>query len=272
MKGDNKAHVAFLVSKSHVVPLNMLQDPVEGQQEHNDSVPRLELNAARLAAIWRDIIIRESDEEFSEVIIFSDSSTVLAWIADWRRKFHTFKNFRLKKIRLLSKVSEWNHIGTKNNPADTASKGLNADDSSGWMLFHHGPEFFQQERTRWTELNPQPEALPLSAKITQVATITQVSLLVLGATVEEPRHKTEHHENMDIEWPVKVTAKLEAWETKVRRVVLVVKYMTKWIENIRVKKRPTELTRLRPRNRKEMEEEKKEVYLTLEEKGELLLI
>ena len=67
MKGDNKAHVAFLVSKSHVVPLNMLQDPVEGQQEHNDSVPRLELNAARLAAIWRDIIIRESDEEFSEV-------------------------------------------------------------------------------------------------------------------------------------------------------------------------------------------------------------
>ena len=272
MKGDNKAHVAFLVSKSHVVPLNMLQDPVEGQQEHNDSVPRLELNAARLAAIWRDIIIRESDEEFSEVIIFSDSSTVLAWIADWRRKFHTFKNFRLKKIRLLSKVSEWNHIGTKNNPADTASKGLNADDSSGWMLFHHGPEFFQQERARWAELNPQPETLPSTAKITQVATIAQVSLLVLGATIEEPRHETEDHENMDIEWPVKVTAKLEAWETKVRRVVLVVKYMTKWIENIRVKKRPTELTRLRPRNRKEMEEEKKEVYLTLEEKGELLLI
>ena len=75
-------------------------------------------------------------------------------------------------------------------------------------MFHHGPEFFQQERARWAELNPQPETLPSTAKITQVATIAQVSLLVLGATIEEPRHETEDHENMDIEWPLRVTAKL----------------------------------------------------------------
>ena len=274
LKGDNRAHVAFLMSKSHVVPLSMLQDPVEGQQEHGDSMPRLELNAARLAAIWRDIIVRESDEEFAEVIIFSDSLTVLTWIGDWKRKFHTFENFRLKKIRLLTKISEWNYIGTKNNPADMASKGLNADDSSGWMLFHNGPEFFQQERSRWEELNPQPEVAATLAQMNQGATIAQISLLSLGATAEEPPHETDYHENVDIEWPVRVAGKVESWKAKVRRVALVVKCMLRWVERSRAKKRSTELTRLRPRGKREIKEVKKEMYLTLEEKerGELLLI
>ena len=48
----------------------MLQEHVEGQQCHSDSIPRLELCAAKLAAIWRDILVRESGESFCEIIMF----------------------------------------------------------------------------------------------------------------------------------------------------------------------------------------------------------
>ena len=86
------------MSKAHVAPLAMLQDPVEGQQPHGDSIPRLELCAAKLAAVWRDILIRECGETFAEVFLFSDSLTVIHWLKNWDKKFQTFENFRIKSI------------------------------------------------------------------------------------------------------------------------------------------------------------------------------
>ena len=103
--GD-RVHVAFLTAKSHVVPIQMMKEPIQGQQCHSDSIPRLELCAAKLAAIWRDILVRESGKNFSEIIMFSDSLTTLGWIGNWSHKFKTYKNFRPKKIRMLTQVSE----------------------------------------------------------------------------------------------------------------------------------------------------------------------
>mgnify|MGYP001794561426 CR=1 FL=1 len=125
---NGNIHVSFLMGKSHVVPLNMMKDPIKGQEPHLGSIPRLELCAAKLAAIWRDILFRESGETFDDVVLFSDSQTVIKWIGDWKKKFKTFEHFRLKKIRLLSQVSEWKYVNTSDNPADVASKGIDAND------------------------------------------------------------------------------------------------------------------------------------------------
>ena len=57
---ENRVSVVFLVGKSHVVPANMMQEPTVGAIPDNDSIPRLELCAAKIAAQWRDVLVRDS--------------------------------------------------------------------------------------------------------------------------------------------------------------------------------------------------------------------
>ena len=81
LKGENtKKKVAFLMSKAHVVPIQMARKPIEEQENHCDSIPRLELVASLASAMMRDLLIRVSGENFTHVTMFSDSVTVLKWI------------------------------------------------------------------------------------------------------------------------------------------------------------------------------------------------
>ena len=236
-----KTHVAFLTAKSHVVPVKMLQEDVNGQQCHADSIPRLELCAAKLAAIWRDILIRESGETFTDITMFSDSQTVLNWIGNWTSKFRTFENFRLKKIRMLSKVSEWRFVPTKINPADVTSKGLEANNEKGWKLFHDGPTFLKQDKADWPDNSTMSEAEQhvenVQIAATSAATIdsltasalsTPVELLAIGATEKEPEIEIERPEGVEVAWPLTATKNISSWTAKVRRVAIIVKTMLKW--------------------------------------------
>ena len=56
-----------------MVPLQMMADPVDLQEDHGDSVPKLELGGGVLVAQWRDILIRECGETFEEIVIFCDT-------------------------------------------------------------------------------------------------------------------------------------------------------------------------------------------------------
>ena len=87
-----------------------------------------------------------------------DSLTVIKWLGDWDRHFSSYENFRIKKIRMLTPLHEWRYVPSKSNPADVASKGLNADDSKGRQFFHHGPPFLLQPKEDWPTA---PEAAPL---------------------------------------------------------------------------------------------------------------
>ena len=75
----------------------MHKDILENQEEHQDSVPRLELGAAQLLAVTQDMIVRESKTKFDNIYMFTDSSTVLNWINDPDKKFKTYESFRVKK-------------------------------------------------------------------------------------------------------------------------------------------------------------------------------
>ena len=46
---NNEGHVALIRAKARVVPKSMHKNKIKNQENHNDSIPRLELNAARLA-------------------------------------------------------------------------------------------------------------------------------------------------------------------------------------------------------------------------------
>ena len=99
--------LAFLASKSHVVPLDMMRKIIAGQECHNDSIPRLELSAAVVAATWRDYLVRNAGEDFEEIILMTDATATKYRIGDWEGKYRTYENFRLRRIRSLTAVSEW---------------------------------------------------------------------------------------------------------------------------------------------------------------------
>ena len=152
--GGTEAHISFLYAKSHVIPIKMQKKPVKDQECHLDSIPRLELVAAQTSALCRDMLQRESEETFSNIWMFSDSITVLNWIKDFDRRFKTFENFRIQRIRSLTKTSEWRHCPTSLNPADICSRGIEADDAVKFNFFHRGPDFLRKDVSEWPPATP----------------------------------------------------------------------------------------------------------------------
>ena len=72
------------------------------------------------------LIFSLQKEVYEEIILFSDSITVLGWIRYWRRKFKTFETFRFKKIRFLIFVCECFYTPTRENLGDICNEGLKA--------------------------------------------------------------------------------------------------------------------------------------------------
>ena len=235
--GVEKAQVSFIYSKSHVVPTQMHKNPLKNQEDHMDSIPRLELLAARLAAIVRDLLVRESGETFDNIYMFSDSITVLNWICDYDRKFKTFENFRVKKIRSLTETSEWRYIKSKDNPADICSHGLNADETDKWHFLHTGPAWLADPVDKWPPSRPQaptPLRVEISA-ITAISDYSPIQLLATHATTETPLIHQDEETTLD--WRLKRASKESLWLRKVKAIVNTGKVFSCFLEFCRRKKK-----------------------------------
>ena len=242
LKDNDKAHVAQLFAKALVVPTSMHKYKLENQEEHNDSIPRLELNAARLAAVTRDLICREAGEKFDRVFMFTDSYTVLNWINDFDRKFKTFENFRIKRIRLLTDVSEWRHVPSKENPADICSHGLNADDTHKWRFFHSGPQWLAGPESSWPPARPKPTTEPDAASVSAIATFSPLQLIAINATVQMPSLEAE--DSKIVGWRLSLASKRDTWKRKVRFIARAEKTFRAFIDFMRAKKEKRDLRKL----------------------------
>ena len=241
--GGGESSVSFLFSKCHVVPLNMTRRPTENAISHGDSIPRLELMAAKLAAQWRDTIVRESGETFDNIYMFSDSLTVLGWLDNWVKRFKTFENFRIRAIQGLSRRGEWGHCPSKDNPSDDCSKGIDADNSKRWSFFHNGPSWLLSPPSEWPPKRPE-SANKISADIGAIDAkivecyenneVTAAELLVVGATAAEMEVEVEYHSHAP--WPLKVSEKEELWSRKIRKIMIVRRVMMTLREKVRQKK------------------------------------
>ena len=228
-------HISFIMSKSHVVPLVMMKELLEGEEDHLGSIPKLELCAAKVAAQWRDTIIRQSEEVYEEVIMFTDSLTVKGWIRDWKRKLKSFEHFRIRRIRMLTKVAEWWYCPTKLNPADICSKGLNADESEKWSIFHQGPAFLREPPENWPKepaatKEEEEERKTAIKAISALWTVAPVELVAVGGTSEEVELE---HQPLSTPWPLLHTEKLSTWRAKVRRLSVLRHALNTWRESAR---------------------------------------
>ena len=105
---DRRISQNLLTSKARVAPRNL-------------SIPRLELAAAQaLAKLSSNVIKALSSWSITETIPWTDSTTVLHWLAD-KGTWSTFVRKRVKLIKELCNAT-WRHVPTDQNPSDLGTR------------------------------------------------------------------------------------------------------------------------------------------------------
>lgn len=144
ISSDNKTCVALVASKCRVAPVK----PV--------TMPRLELQAALLAARLAHTIATEHKLKPEQRYFWCDSTTVLYWLRNNTRTYKAFEANRLGEIDDLTGVSEWRYVPTKLNIADIATRDVFNYDCfvNEWF---RGPQFLYKDTTCWPHDVVEPE-------------------------------------------------------------------------------------------------------------------
>ena len=106
---------SFIASKSKVSPSNTKL-----------TIPRLELLACHLATKLYKAL--KSLVVFDNVMFWSDSKTVLAWLRINPNKLQEFVGNRVAFVLQESSILDWNHVSGNANPSDIASRGCYPDE------------------------------------------------------------------------------------------------------------------------------------------------
>ena len=112
----NEIAISLLFGQTRVAPNN----PV--------SIPWLELCGAVLAVRAVDKVVKELDVAVAEVVFYTDSKVVLGYIRNDSRRFYVYVANQVEIIRKTSTPDQWRYIEGYKNPADTATRGLQAKD------------------------------------------------------------------------------------------------------------------------------------------------
>lgn len=113
------------------------------------TVPRLELHAAVLA-VRVDLMQKKGLRlQLQESVFWTDSTSVLKYVMNEDKQFHTFVANRVSIIRETTKTSQWRYVGTKENPANDASRGRRAGDFIKNNRWIEGPKFLCKPEEDW---------------------------------------------------------------------------------------------------------------------------
>lgn len=129
---NEKVAVSLLVSKYKVAPIKQL------------TIPRLELSAAHILSKLVKKVLESTDTKFSKICLYSDSRVTLDWINGNPKRWRTFVANKVIKINENVTKDHWNHVPTKVNPADCASRGLYPNELKIHDMWWNGPEFLRQ--------------------------------------------------------------------------------------------------------------------------------
>ena len=92
----HRTSVALVHAKARVAPIS------------STSIPRLELQAAVLAAVLNNFVKKQlTDYHIEKSYYYSDSQIVLGYLTNEARRFHTFVANRVQKIRDYSNPRDW---------------------------------------------------------------------------------------------------------------------------------------------------------------------
>lgn len=142
---DAQGHVevAFLAARSRVSPKRQL------------SIPRLELCAALTGAQLATVLERELTMDIQQVTLWTDSTTVLAWLKSESCRYKVFVGTRVAEIQELTNLHTWRYVRSEDNPADDVTRGRKLWQLSEQTRWNQGPPFLWQDPAMWPT---EPEA------------------------------------------------------------------------------------------------------------------
>ena len=114
----------------------------------SESISRLELEGAVMGVELAKNICRAMRWDLSNVLFFTDSTTVLWWLRT-TKELDVFVGNRVCKILDSSDVVQWFHVRTKQNPADIPTRGLSGKLLAECRLWWEGPDFFSRPYHDW---------------------------------------------------------------------------------------------------------------------------
>ena len=129
-------HVSLLCSKSRICPLK------------SSTIPRLELQAALLAARVDATLKKELQLDLGQSHFWVDSEIVVKYITNDSKRYQVFVANRVSEIRSLSEPNQWHYVPGSLNPADIVSRGVGpaALVASEWFS---GPSFLHTYKSEW---------------------------------------------------------------------------------------------------------------------------
>ncbi|XP_058456469.1 uncharacterized protein LOC131433878 [Malaya genurostris] len=140
-----RAICSLVMARTKVSPLKQL------------TIPRLELQAAVLAAKLAKAIRQYHSLKVEKVFFWTDSQTVLSWIRSDQRKYKQFVGFRIGSILSLTNVTDWRWTPSKLNVADHLTKWDNMPSMLPDGQWFRGLDFLYEAEQQWPkQVQPQP--------------------------------------------------------------------------------------------------------------------
>ena len=169
-----EVHCGFLMEKSRLAPLKTM------------TIPRLELSAAVVAVNMDQMLQRELKRNTCGSTFWTDSILVLQYIKNRSKRLHTFVANRVAVIHDGSSVDQWRYVNTDLNPADDASRGLDAHSMISKERWRKGPEFLWKGEESWPATPKPQELLETDREVKKVAVsrVTEASVTDVKEAVE----------------------------------------------------------------------------------------
>ena len=108
LSSSHKTLIPFIFGKAHVAPMKVL------------FIPKLELQASLLLTRLKDDILKAPTVKTNQVYMWTDNTTVLQWLNS-SDKLPVFVANRVGEILESTRIGEWHHFLSGDNPPDTGT-------------------------------------------------------------------------------------------------------------------------------------------------------
>lgn len=161
--------IAFLSARSRVAP------------RKQQSIPRLELCAALSRAQQSKVLKEELTLPIHQWSLWTDSTTVLAWLQSDSCRYKVFVGTRIAEIQDLTDREAWRYVDSASNPADDITRGKHLTELTSDSRWFQGPAFLGENPDQWPQAPKEPAILADSDKLRRAAFCGLISTAVMPA-------------------------------------------------------------------------------------------